>query len=586
MSTTQHTGHYNLPTFGDNPNDRPSWRGDFTDAMTKIDNQMYANATNITTATNTANDAKSTAQAAQSAAGTAQSAAESAQGTANSAKRIADNALNKATTNETNIARIDKTVKSSVLNYGADASGAADSTEAFRSAIAANPKGFTVPEGVYKISGTLDISVESDGVYGIDFKPGAKIVAQNVSILFNIHANSGINTDIQNGAITIRGGEFYSENSNNCFTVGDFLRNIIFSGCFFSRFKGDTVKINHKNSTSVGLFVTNCKVVTGYDTSKFYAGSVGFNVCGLDSKFYNCEFSDVNTAIKANSCNIANVHVFANEDWKSIAQTVGIETRNSVLNNVYIDSLNTGVKCYDNCMLSNIYVFNYWAVEQTAIRHYSADHTMGLMLNGLYRDGYLDNARALEFFNYNAGDALIRMPSILFRCANAWDFRLKAGDPIASSGVLADSGRVLVSRHHGNENIAKNEMILIGYAPDTSSCIADISIMAENGYNMMCENAVFGPKESSGTIAFRTLQPDDKVKSNGLQIAIGNMISDPEMGNVYPIYVAHDWDGTSGGNQWIEAFIVTTRSNQQGIYFVANAVKKVVNVGDIKAKTA
>lgn len=67
MSTTQHTGHYNLPTFGDNPNDRPSWRGDFTDAMTKVDNQMYANATNITTATSTANEAKTAAQSAQSA---------------------------------------------------------------------------------------------------------------------------------------------------------------------------------------------------------------------------------------------------------------------------------------------------------------------------------------------------------------------------------------------------------------------------------------------------------------------------------------------------------------------------------------
>nr|DAM28417.1 MAG TPA: hypothetical protein [Caudoviricetes sp.] len=64
MSTTQHTGHYNLPTFGDNPNDRPSWRGDFTDAMTKIDNQMYANATNITTATAAANNAKTAADAA------------------------------------------------------------------------------------------------------------------------------------------------------------------------------------------------------------------------------------------------------------------------------------------------------------------------------------------------------------------------------------------------------------------------------------------------------------------------------------------------------------------------------------------
>lgn len=68
MSTTQHTGHYNLPTFGDNPNDRPSWRGDFTDAMTKIDNQMYANATNITTATAAANNATTAASKAKKAA--------------------------------------------------------------------------------------------------------------------------------------------------------------------------------------------------------------------------------------------------------------------------------------------------------------------------------------------------------------------------------------------------------------------------------------------------------------------------------------------------------------------------------------
>lgn len=71
MSTTQHTGHYNLPTFGDSPNDRPSWRGDFTDAMTKIDNQMYANATNITTATAAANNATAAASEAKMAANVA-----------------------------------------------------------------------------------------------------------------------------------------------------------------------------------------------------------------------------------------------------------------------------------------------------------------------------------------------------------------------------------------------------------------------------------------------------------------------------------------------------------------------------------
>ena len=76
MSTTQHTGHYNLPTFGDNPNDRPSWRGDFTDAMTKIDNQMYANATNITTATAAANNATAAANNATAAAGAAKQLAQ------------------------------------------------------------------------------------------------------------------------------------------------------------------------------------------------------------------------------------------------------------------------------------------------------------------------------------------------------------------------------------------------------------------------------------------------------------------------------------------------------------------------------
>lgn len=84
MSTTQHTGHYNLPTFGDNPNDRPSWRGDFTDAMTKIDDQMYTNATNTTTASAAANNANTAAQ---------------------KAKESADNAAKLAQANKTDIAK-------------------------------------------------------------------------------------------------------------------------------------------------------------------------------------------------------------------------------------------------------------------------------------------------------------------------------------------------------------------------------------------------------------------------------------------------------------------------------------------------
>jgi hypothetical protein len=61
MSSINKTPHYNLSQFGDSPDDKPSWRGDYTADMSKIDSQMYRNAIDATTATSTANTAKTTA---------------------------------------------------------------------------------------------------------------------------------------------------------------------------------------------------------------------------------------------------------------------------------------------------------------------------------------------------------------------------------------------------------------------------------------------------------------------------------------------------------------------------------------------
>lgn len=61
MSSINKTSHYNLSQFGDSPDDKPSWRGDYTADMSKIDSQMYRNETDATTAASTANTAKSTA---------------------------------------------------------------------------------------------------------------------------------------------------------------------------------------------------------------------------------------------------------------------------------------------------------------------------------------------------------------------------------------------------------------------------------------------------------------------------------------------------------------------------------------------
>lgn len=66
MSSISKTPHYNLSQFGDNPDDKPSWRGDYTGDMSKIDSQMYRNETDATTATSTANTAKTTADSALS----------------------------------------------------------------------------------------------------------------------------------------------------------------------------------------------------------------------------------------------------------------------------------------------------------------------------------------------------------------------------------------------------------------------------------------------------------------------------------------------------------------------------------------
>lgn len=66
MSSINKTPHYNLSQFGDSPDDKPSWRGDYTADMSKIDSQMYRNATDATTAANTANTSKTVADSALS----------------------------------------------------------------------------------------------------------------------------------------------------------------------------------------------------------------------------------------------------------------------------------------------------------------------------------------------------------------------------------------------------------------------------------------------------------------------------------------------------------------------------------------
>lgn len=73
MASINKTPHYNLSQFGDSPDDKPSWRGDYTSDMSKIDSQMYRNETDATTATSVANNAQKTADGAMALAKTNES---------------------------------------------------------------------------------------------------------------------------------------------------------------------------------------------------------------------------------------------------------------------------------------------------------------------------------------------------------------------------------------------------------------------------------------------------------------------------------------------------------------------------------
>ena len=68
MSSTRHTGHYNLSQFDDT--DKPTWRGDYNGDMGKIDDQMFANAQAAQAAQTAATSATGAAQAASQAAQT------------------------------------------------------------------------------------------------------------------------------------------------------------------------------------------------------------------------------------------------------------------------------------------------------------------------------------------------------------------------------------------------------------------------------------------------------------------------------------------------------------------------------------
>lgn len=133
MSSINKTPHYNLSQFGDSPDDKPSWRGDYTADMSKIDSQMYRNETDATTATSVAN----------------------------TAKKAADSAFSQAQTNKNDIAE-----QASYFNaLGVTSVGTAQSLMSSINAKAENSALTTLQGTVSALSDTVDTKANASEVY-------------------------------------------------------------------------------------------------------------------------------------------------------------------------------------------------------------------------------------------------------------------------------------------------------------------------------------------------------------------------------------------------------------------------------------
>lgn len=384
MSTTQHTAHYNLPTFGDNPNDRPSWRGDFTDAMTKIDNQMYANATNVTTAQDTANDAKTAAQAAQTTADTANNAAEAAQTTATAAQNAASDAKNAAQaaqtaattannaaqeaqitadSNTTAISSINESLKKSwnAVHLGVDNTGTSDAAQKINEILNTDAcPGLYFPNGHYR----LDSPITCKALQSITADNGAWFEASApIGYLVKINdgdrgGNIGITTSISGGTWDGAG-----KASNGIVVAGSGNRNYV-SNLSVIRCTGTHIYAE-AHATVINDVIVDARGIVG---------STGVKLT-YDCQIGNAKIFQCTTGIKSELFNqLTNVYIWGGGGtFQASTQTVGIDCGSGggtiQVSNVYLDSCQRGI---NSSGASRIYIlgnglFFYYNNDDTPV---------------------------------------------------------------------------------------------------------------------------------------------------------------------------------------------------------------------------
>lgn len=208
MSSTNKTTNYELSQFVGS--DKPTWLGDYNSDMGKIDTQMKANNTAVTTAQSTADTAVATSN-------TALSNSNTAIDTSTTASATATSALNKALANETAISKFNLTNIKSIDTSDITVTGG-KTINSNTLSVATNSDG-----SIGKIYGRVNLTGSGSGniSFQTDLRPTENItingcMIRNITTSAGHHATEMKTFTINTNGLVTAPYTWVDNSSNNC----------------------------------------------------------------------------------------------------------------------------------------------------------------------------------------------------------------------------------------------------------------------------------------------------------------------------------------------------------------------------------
>ena len=596
MSSLNKTPHYNLSQFGDSPDDKPSWRGDYTADMSRIDAQMYRNATDVTTATGIANDAKTTARSAQTEAQSAHTeiqsvreTAQSAQSTAQSAQKEIQSVRETAQSARTEVQEVRGTVdaqgsyftalgidsavdaqnlasliktKGNVAANGIVTDGSKDVTNAINVFIqSSDVPGVYFPAGIYKISNSINLPKNTDHPYGFYADPGAVFVATaSMSDMMVVGGVSKKGRWIEN--YTIKGGVFMCQGlAQNAIRFTSAIRGVKLSDVTVQ----DAVNaaILMENTAPVDTLMSNIRInyVDRSQSSKPVQSKYGIKVNGTDWQLSGLYASHCNKFVySAGTLVVDNVHVF-NEYGDPVSCGINIQSGFLQASNIYADTTDVAISAKKDdgtfssstkMYCTNVKHYFYREINRP-VRTFEV-HDNAYFMAGNVSTSYKEKTSPTYVFYYAKDNG-----SFSNNAYNAYTYAIEPNGIQNTFATVQENSHVsnMYTVASGHTHVA-GDGVCIGWIPDapvSGHCAVTFIPQSENNYNVSSTIAQFRiALPSSGGIptnmhvtCFNINESDGSVKYiNGigcyanreyLHFGVKAAVADASGRKYYPLYL-------------------------------------------------